>query len=60
MGGGSHPNERRAAAKANHVRKTLRVQCGEDGAGRRKSGSIAYRATSVWHSGGLESDDVGG
>ena len=26
--------------------ETLRVQCGEDGVGRRKSGPIAYRATS--------------
>ena len=26
--------------------KILRVQCGEDGVGRRKSGTTAYRATS--------------
>ena len=36
VGGDAHPNERRA----------LRVQCGEDGVGRRKSGPTAYRATS--------------
>ena len=46
MGGDAHPNERRAAAKANRVRKNLRVQYGEDGVGRRVSGPIAYRATS--------------
>ena len=28
------------------VFETLRVQCGEDGAGRRKIGPVAYRATS--------------
>ena len=39
--------------------ETLRAQCGEDGVGRRKSGSTVYRATSgVWHNGGLESDGV--
>ena len=26
--------------------KTLRVQCGKDGVGKRKGGPIAYRATS--------------
>ena len=35
VGGGAHPIERRAVAKA----------CGEDGMGRIKSGPIAYRAT---------------
>ena len=49
MGGGAHPNERRAAAEANRARKpclALRVQCGEGGMGRRNSEPIAYRATS--------------
>ena len=46
MGGDAPPNERRAAAEANSVLGTLRVQYGEDGVGRRKSGPIASRATS--------------
>ena len=44
MGGGAYPNERRAVAKANNVGEILRVQCGEDEVGRRKSEPTAYRA----------------
>ena len=42
--------------------KTLRVQSGEDGVGRRKSGPIAYRATfgRLAYRGRLESDGVKG
>ena len=46
MGGDAHPNERRAAAEAESCSETWRVECGEDGVGRRMSESIAYRATS--------------
>ena len=40
MGGDAPTNERRALSE------TLRVQYGGDGVGRKKSGPIAYRATS--------------
>ena len=43
VGGDAPPDERRAVAQANHVRKQ---QCGEDEVGRRKSGPTVYRATS--------------
>ena len=46
VSGGAHPNERRAFAKPNRARETLMVQCGEDGAGLRKSGPSEYRAMS--------------
>ena len=59
MGGGAHPKRRRAVCKSESCSETLKVQCGEDGAERRKRGSIAYKVTSgVRHSGGLESDGV--
>ena len=47
MGGDAHPDERRAAAKANRVRRPRRCRAERTGeVGRRNSGSIAYRATS--------------
>ena len=45
MGGGAYPNERRAAAKANRVRK-LEGAVRRGLVGRRKNGPIGYRATS--------------
>ena len=46
VGGGARPNERRTVAKKINLRKTLRVQCEEGGAARKKCGPTAYRATS--------------
>ena len=62
VGGGAHPIERRTVAKEIHVRKILRVQCGEGGAARKKCGPTAYRATSgrLTKNGGLKSDGIGG
>ena len=60
MGGSAHPNERRAAAKR-VVFEILRVQCGEDGVGRKRVDILRIeRHPGVWHSEGLESDGVGG
>ena len=57
VGGSAHSNERRAAAKLNRVR----VQCGEDGVeGERVDRLRTERHPGVWHSGGLESDGIGG
>ena len=45
MGGDAHPNERRAAAKANRVRKPRGRSAERKGWEGEKSGPIAYRAT---------------
>ena len=40
---------------------TLRVQCGEDGVGRRKLDQLrTERHPGIWHNGGLESDGMKG
>ena len=47
VGGDAPANERRAArCRSESFSETLRVQYGEDGVGRRKSGPIASRVTS--------------
>ena len=46
IGGGVHSNWRRAIAQIESCSETLRVQCGEGGAGRRMNGLIVYRVSS--------------
>ena len=61
VGGSAHTNERRAAAKANRVRKNLEG-AERRGRGGKENGPIAYRATSgrLTYRGRLESDGVKG
>ena len=57
MGGGAHPNEQRATAQPSEsCSETLRVEFGDDGVGRRKSGPITCTELhpGVWHNEGLE------
>ena len=62
MGGDAHPDERRAAAKANRVRRPRGCRGERTG---EAEGEIVDRLRTeprpvVWHNGGLESDSVGG
>ena len=61
VGGDAHPNERRTAAKAKRFRKPRGCSAERAGwEGQRVDRLNIERHPGVWHSGGLESDDVKG
>ena len=61
VGGYAHPNKRRAAALANHVRKPWGCSVERTGwEGERVDRLHTERHSGVWHNGGLESDGVKG
>ena len=60
-GGHAHSNERRAAAKANRVRKPWACSAERTGwEGERVDRLRTERHPGVWHNGGLESDGIEG